>query len=89
MQRALIAAGVLGAGSAIVFGAAAVTATLFPNGPMVASNGPMFMGKPDFGAPALPIPMPAPLPGTGIGVDDTGIFQVVGPTGVPVPTDQP
>ena len=32
MQRALIASGVLGLGTALVFGAAAVTATLFPSG---------------------------------------------------------
>ena len=38
MQRVLIASGVLGLGTALVFGAAALTATLFPNGPMVAAG---------------------------------------------------
>ena len=38
MQRALIASGVLGLGTALVFGAAAVTASLFPNGATVAAS---------------------------------------------------
>ena len=82
MQRVLIASGVLGLGTAIVFGAAAVTATLFPNGPMVAAgmndvwirNGVgvgggviMDVGKP------IPMPMPAP----GVVIDDGKDFVVV------------
>lgn len=60
MQRALIVTGVLGAGTAIVFGLAALTATLFPNGTLVAGswNGGMFVDK---GVMVAPAPMPAPL----------------------------
>jgi hypothetical protein len=59
-MRALIAAGVLGLGTAIVFAAAALTATLFPNGTVVSGswNGPM-MDK-GWGGIAVPVPMPAP-----------------------------
>ena len=83
MQRVVIASSVLGLGTALVFGAAALTATLFPNGPMVAAgmneiwmrNGGgvlMDVGKP------IPLPMPAP----GIAVDNGKGFVVV-------PGDQP
>jgi hypothetical protein len=63
MQRALIASGVLGLGTAIVFGAAAVTASLFPNGSTVAAsfNGSdMMFAKPAMGGMAVPMP-PQPV----------------------------
>ncbi len=77
MQRALIVTGVLGAGTAIVFGLAALTATLFPNGTLVAGswNGGMFVDK---GVMVAPAPMPAPLilpttgPDSGLAVPDVG-----------------
>jgi len=92
MHRALIASGVLGLGTALVFGAAALTATLFPNGPMVAAsfNGGdvMFMNK---GMGAMPAPMPPqPVfaqPGVVVGVG--GDVQVVTPDVAPMPTLEP
>jgi hypothetical protein len=61
MQRVLIVTGVLGLGTAIVFGLAALTATLFPNGTLVAGgwNGMVVdqgwaVGK--GGAVAVPLP---------------------------------
>ena len=88
MQRVLITSGVLGLGSAIVFGAAALTATLFPNGPMVAAGmsdvwirngvgvggGGVMMEAPAI--KAIPIPMPAPLP-PGVEIDDGDRLLVV------------
>ena len=69
MQRALIASGVLGLGTALVFGAAAVTATLFPSGATVATNmnimwarDDVMMAKPMPPGIAMPMPAaPAPL----------------------------
>jgi hypothetical protein len=61
-MRALIVTGVLGAGTAIVFAFAALTATLFPNGTVVSSgwNGGAWMAKEDWGGGvAVPMPMPA------------------------------
>jgi len=78
MQRAAIVGGVLGLGTALVFGAAAVTATLFPNGPLV-NSGPSFMDK-GFGVGGGPAIMPAPAPP--IAVDD-------GTKGVAVPVEAP
>jgi hypothetical protein len=70
MQRALIASGVLGLGTALVFGAAAVTATLFPSGATVAPNmnvmwarDDMMMAKP---MPAAPMPVMITNEGGGI-----------------------
>ncbi len=83
MQRALIVTGVLGMGTAVVFGLAALTATLFPNGALVRAgwNGPVMMDRvapgfgPDFVSPnAVPVPgIPAQgaqgIVGTGIASD--------------------
>jgi hypothetical protein len=88
MQRALIASGVLGLGTALVFGAAALTATLFPNGSTVAAT---FNGGWERGGVMMgggPVPMPAPVfakPGIVV-TDDT---QVIAPDVAPVPTVQP
>jgi hypothetical protein len=66
MRRILICSGVLGVGTALVFAAAALTATLFPNGTLVSSgwNGPVF--EKGWGV-AMPAPAPefdvAPAPG--------------------------
>ncbi len=68
-MRAIIVTAVLGLGTALVFGAAALTATLFPNGTMVASGwSGGWMTK-----EAVPVPMPAiqvaPMP---MVIDDSG-----------------
>lgn len=88
MHRVLIASGVLGLGTAVVFGAAAVTATLFPNGPMVAAGmdvmwerGGVMMGG--GGMKAMPVPMPGPV----FAVDDTGKGEVVVPDVEPQPSN--
>ena len=64
MRAAAVVTGVLGAGTAFVFAAAAVVSTLFPSGAMVPSgwNG----GCDDcggWGKPGIGIPMPMPVPG--------------------------
>lgn len=58
MRRILICSGVLGVGTALVFAAAALTATLFPNGTLVSSgwNGGVMRGG--WGV-AVPAPAPA------------------------------
>jgi len=56
MQRALIASGVLGLGTALVFGAAALTATLFPSGATVAGNMNVMWARDDV---MMAKPMPA------------------------------
>ena len=75
MQRALIASGVLGLGTALVFGAAAVTAALFPSGATVATNmsvmwarDDVMMAKPMPPGLAMPVPADrAPLIITNVG----------------------
>jgi hypothetical protein len=59
MRAGLIVSGVLGLGTALTFGAAALVASAFPNGTSIAagSNGTFFDGK----GPA-PMQMPAPAP---------------------------
>ena len=61
MRRILICSGVLGVGTALVFAAAALTATLFPNGTLVSAgwNG---GGMWDRGwGVAVPMPMPGQM----------------------------
>jgi len=90
MQRALIASGVLGLGTALVFGAAALTASLFPNGPTVAAgfNGSdMMFAKPGMGA--MPVPMPPQPVFAQPDVNSGGGVQVVAPDVAPAPTTQP
>ncbi len=59
MRAAVIASGVLGIGTAVVFALAAVAASMFPDGGTVVSawNG----GKGNFGGP-VPIAVPVPQP---------------------------
>ena len=73
MQRALIVSGVLGLGTAIVFGAAALASAMFPNGGTVNvgwNQGGIGIDK------GVAVPMPAIEPGfvnekgDVIGVDD-------------------
>ncbi len=90
MQRALIASGVLGLGTALVFGAAALTASLFPNGSTVAAGfngGDMMFAKPAMGGMAVPMP-PQPVfaqPDVDVG----GGVQVAVPDVAPLPTIGP
>ncbi len=88
MQRAMIASGVLGLGTALVFGAAALTAALFPNGATVAGGGPwsqnVMVDKPMM-VGAGPVPAVAvPAPGV---VVNNGKGFVVEPVPTPGPTD--
>jgi hypothetical protein len=90
MQRALIASGVLGLGTALVFGAAALTASLFPNGSAVAASfngGDMMFAKPGMGA--MPVPMPAQPVFAQPGVVVGGGGQGVAPDIAPAPTVEP
>jgi len=57
MHRAVIVSGVLGLGSVLVFGAAALAAALFPNGGTVNSGWNSFGGGMEKGIVA-PAPMP-------------------------------
>ena len=87
MQRALIASGVLGLGTALVFGAAAVTASLFPNGATVAASfngGDMMFAKPAMGGMAMPMP-PQPM----FAQPDVVVGGGVAPDVAPVPTIEP
>jgi len=62
MKRILICAGVLGGGTALTFAAAALTASMLPNGPLVPASPwqqEMFAGK--GGVMVAPMPEPAPL----------------------------
>jgi hypothetical protein len=72
MRAGVIVTGVLGVGTALVFGAAALVFALFPNGSTVAAgwNGGM-MWKGGMVAPAMPVPAPFIAPANGvIGTDD-------------------
>ncbi len=63
MRAAVVVTGVLGAGTAFVFAAAAVVSTLFPSGALVPSGwngGCMDCGG--WGKPGVGIPMPMPVP---------------------------
>ncbi len=87
MQRALIASGVLGLGTALVFGAAALTATLFPNGATVAASfngGDVMFAKPGMGA--MPVPMP---PQPVFAQPDINTGGGIAPDIAPLPTSQP
>ncbi len=83
MRAGLVVTGVLGTGTALVFALAALVATLFPNGTLVASSwsggfGGGFVNGGGFvkGGPVPPIPMPAPgVPGNNFVIQDG-----VGPT---------
>ena len=61
MQRAVIVSGVLGLGSVIVFGAAALAAALFPNGGTVNAGWNSFGGGFERGGIAVPAPMVDPV----------------------------
>jgi len=65
MRAAAVVTGVLGAGTAFVFAAAAVVSTLFPSGAMVPSawNGGCMDCGGGWAKPGIGIPMPMPAPG--------------------------
>jgi hypothetical protein len=73
MRRILICTGVLGGGTALTFAAAALAATLFPNGTLVAGQANPFVVK---GGVAMPAPA---MPAGPIVVDDS-VIQVDGLT---------
>ena len=79
MHRAFVVSSVLGLGTAIVFGAAALAATLFPNGGTVNMGwgGGVMMEK--------GIAVPAPMPMPAVGIDDVTVNE----KGVVVGPDQP
>jgi hypothetical protein len=64
MRAAAVVTGVLGAGCALVFAAAALTATMFPNGTVVNASwtGPWVERGWAVGGGAVPMPMPAVEP---------------------------
>ena len=66
MHRSLVVSGVLGLGTAIVFGAAALAATLFPNGATVNAGwgGNMMFEK----GMAIPERLPMPMPGVDLAI---------------------
>lgn len=62
MKRVLICTGVLGGGTALTFAAAALTATMFPSGPLVPAQAwqqNVFAGK--GGVMVAPMAEPAPV----------------------------
>jgi hypothetical protein len=74
MKRILVCTGVLGGGTALVFALAAATATLFPQGTLVASgwNSGWNLAK--------PMPMPG-FDGADVFVDDVIEMPAVAPMG--------
>jgi hypothetical protein len=97
MRAAVIVSGVLGAGCAIVFAAAALTATLFPNGTLVSGgwNGNAGFDKGFRGGMAAPVPAFQAFPIGAVGPDGSTIINADGSGGVVAripevaPTDQP
>jgi hypothetical protein len=84
MHRAVVVSGVLGLGTAIVFGAAALAATMFPNGGTVNMGwgGGMMVEK----GIAVPAPMPVPA----VGIEDwAGDNAIPNEKGVVVEMDRP
>ena len=62
MRRVLILTGVLGGGTALTFAAAALAASLFPNGAMVQSNGFVDQGWVNEKGWIAPDEAPVPVP---------------------------
>ncbi len=62
MRAGVIVSGVLGLGTVLVFGAAALASAMFPNGATVAAgwNGGMAWGKDNGFLNAIAVPIPAP-----------------------------
>ena len=83
MRAALTVGGVLGAGTVLVFGLAAATAALFPNGATVGAS---FDGS--FGGGAIAPAVGVPNGGWQKIVNADGSVVVVGP-GQPVPVPAP
>ena len=69
MHRALVVSSVLGLGSVLVFGAAALASALFPNGGTVNSGWNQWGGGLEKGI-AVPAPMPVPAIGPDVRIDD-------------------
>ena len=81
MRAGLLVSGVLGAGTALVFAAAALTATMFPNGTVVRTQWNGGWGECfDCGGWGVPAPMPAmpapfPMPGGGFVEGDVSVDE--------------
>ena len=76
MRSGLLVTGILGVGTALVFAAAALTATLFPNGTVVRTqwNGGWSGPCLDCGGWGVPAPMPVPMPMPGGGFVEGDVF---------------
>jgi hypothetical protein len=63
MRAGVIVSGVLGLGTVLVFGAAALVSAMFPNGATVAAswNGGMVWGKDSGFVNAIAVPAPQPI----------------------------
>jgi hypothetical protein len=91
MRAGVLVTGVLGAGSVLVFAAATLTASLFPNGTVVRTSwgggwggGPWIEGG-GWAPGAEPIPMPMVLPERGLIEGDVFVESVGGVEVGPVP----
>jgi hypothetical protein len=76
MRAAAVVTGVLGAGTAFVFAAAAVVSALFPSGSLVQSgwNGGCFDCGGGWAKPGIGVPVPMPMPVPGIqGIPEKGV----------------
>jgi hypothetical protein len=79
MRAGAIVTGVLGLGTALVFALAALTASMFPNGTIVASGWSPVMERGWVGG-GMAVPVPAPVfvaPDVNVGIDGTGGGVVV------------
>lgn len=75
MRAGLLVSGVLGVGTALVFAAAALTATMFPNGTVVRTQWNGGWGECfDCGGWGIPAPMPMPVPMDGGGFVEGDVF---------------
>ena len=69
MRAAITVTGVLGLGTAFVFGAAALVSLAFPNGSTVSAG---WNGGGGWGKGGIAVPMPAPMAPAPVVVDDSG-----------------
>jgi hypothetical protein len=92
MRRILICTGILGGGTALTFAAAALTATMFPDGAVLPANTNVMFAKPgmvwaggggmiqiDVAQPAMPVPMPVPSDGVFTTLPDGTVLAPDGP----------
>ena len=84
MRAGLIVTGVLGIGTAAVFGLAAVAAAAFPQGSTVSAmwNGGWAKGGVGIAQP-MPMPVAVPAPSVVMAIDSAGGAGVAAPTDAP------